>query len=111
MATLLPPKPAARLAGTWNVCQDDDAMDFFSGLPGKGRQIFLWCRRFGTGDATKVSTGVTIDSDLLFVGNLEGDDARRDPVATSAAGVAAVGWTTEPCFTGVFALKRASGNV
>ena len=39
----------AKLAGTWDVCQDEDEMDFFSGTPGKGRVIFLWCRRFGTG--------------------------------------------------------------
>ena len=51
---------------------------------------------------------MTIDQDILFVGILEGDDLRDRPVATSAAGVAVVGWTADPCLVGAFALKRAA---
>lgn len=101
-----PEVPAARLAGTWNVCEDEDAVDFFSGLPGRGRHVFLWCRRFGTGDAGGTSGGVTLESDLLFSGLLEGDDDDAGE-ATAGGGVSAVGWSTEPYFVGTFALARA----
>ena len=54
-----------------NVYEGD--FDLFRGVGGEGREIFLWCRRTGSRDAT-TSSGVMIDSDLLFVGLLEEDD-------------------------------------
>jgi len=97
----LPPERPARLAGTWNVYEGD--FDLFRGVGGEGREIFLWCRRTGSRDAT-TSSGVSIDSDLLFVGLLEEDD---DDVETAcASGIVCVGWTTEPCVVGRFELRR-----
>ena len=97
----LPPERPARLAGTWNVYEGD--FDLFRGVGGEGREIFLWCRRTGSRDAT-TSSGVMIDSDLLFVGLLEEDD---DDVETAcASGIVCVGWTTEPCVVGRFELRR-----
>ena len=46
--------------------------DLFRGVGGEGREIFLWCRRTGSRDAT-TSSGVMIDSDLLFIGLLDED--------------------------------------
>ena len=93
----------SRLAGTWDIFDEDDedGINFFAGAPGAGSNIFLWCRRTG-GDAARVSSGVSIDSDLLFVGVLDGDGA----VARAAEGVISVGWNTEPCFVGAFTLAR-----
>ena len=92
---------AAKLAGTWDLFDEDDGLDFFAGAPGEGRSVFLWCRRFGNG-ATRVSTGVSIDSDLLFVGVVDGDGT-----AAAAEGVLSVGWNAEPCFVGGFTMTRA----
>ena len=88
----------ARLAGTWNVYESD--FDLFRGVGGEGREIFLWCRRTGAGS----SSGVTIDSDLLFVGLMEEDD--DDVEIACASGIVCVGWTTEPCVVGRFELRR-----
>ena len=96
----LPPERPARLAGTWNVYDGD--FDLFRGVGGEGREIFLWCRRTGSRDAT-TSSGVSIDSDLLFVGLLEEDD---DVEIACASGIVCVGWTTEPCVVGRFELRR-----
>ena len=91
------------LAYLWREWPAAGAQDlgFGAGAPGAGSNIFLWCRRTG-GDAARVSSGVSIDSDLLFVGVLDGDGA----VARAAEGVISVGWNTEPCFVGAFTLAR-----
>ena len=91
----------ARLAGTWNVYEGD--FDLFRGVGGEGREIFLWCRRTGSRDET-TSSGVMIDSDLLFVGILAEDD--DDVEIACASGIVCVGWTTEPCVVGRFELRR-----
>ena len=97
----LPPERPARLAGTWNVYEGD--FDLFRGVGGEGREIFLWCRRTGSRDAT-TSSGVAIDSDLLFIGLLDEDD--DDVEIACASGIVCVGWTTEPCVVGRFELRR-----
>ena len=99
----LPPERPARLAGTWNVYEGD--FDLFRGVGGEGREIFLWCRRTGSREET-TSSGVTIDSDLLFIGILEEDD--DDVEIACASGIVCVGWTTEPCIVGRFELRRKS---
>ena len=88
----------ARLAGTWNVYEGD--FDLFRGVGGEGREVFLWCRRTGVGS----SSGVSIDSDLLFIGLLDEDD--DDVEIACASGIVCVGWTTEPCVVGRFELRR-----
>ena len=93
----------ARLAGTWNVYEGD--FDLFRGVGGEGREIFLWCRRTGSRDAT-TSSGVMIDSDLLFVGLMEEDDDDVEMEIACASGIVCVGWTTEPCVVGRFELRR-----
>ena len=99
----LPPERPARLAGTWNVYEGD--FDLFRGVGGEGREIFLWCRRTGSRDAT-TSSGVMIDSDLLFVGLLAEDDDDVEMETAFASGIVCVGWTTEPCVVGRFELRR-----
>ena len=65
--------------------------------------LFVHARVTSTRDAT-TSSGVWIDSDLLFVGLLAEDD---DDVETAcASGIVCVGWTTEPCVVGRFELRR-----
>ncbi|KAJ1459719.1 hypothetical protein M885DRAFT_510926 [Pelagophyceae sp. CCMP2097] len=108
-----PPRTDAKLCGTWNVFDDEDDLDLFSGAPGRGHLVFLWARRFGTSPRL-VGTGVSYDSDMLFVGELGGAgaanglDASGVRVALRAAGVTAVGWNADPCFIGTFSMRRAA---
>ena len=85
----------ARLAGTWNVYEGD--FDLFRGVGGEGREVFLWCRRTGVGS----SSGVSIDSDLLFIGLREDDDD-----GNRGASGRCVGWTTGVGVVGRFELRR-----
>lgn len=94
----------ATIGGKWNVF--DENMDLGSGIQGQGGRMFLWLQRFGTSGG-RVSTGVHLNADELYIGKMHGDDASR---ASRVTGTVALGWSVEPAFIGRFFMVRRTDD-